>query len=141
MLSPKKPRYRKQMKMVRHLKGVEKRGCRIDFGEYGLRAMESGWISAREIEAGRMAITRQAKRGGKIWIRLFPDKPLTSKPAETRQGKGKGAPESWVAEIRAGRVLYELTGVSDKVARAALHRAAAKLPIKCRIEKRTDYLL
>jgi large subunit ribosomal protein L16 len=141
MLSPKKPRYRKQMKQARQLRGVETRGCKLEFGDYGLRALEPGWISARQIEAGRMAITRKAKRGGKIWIKVFPDKPLTSKPAETRQGKGKGAPESWVAVVRAGRILYELTGVSDSLAQAALQRAAAKMPVKCQIVKRSDYIL
>jgi large subunit ribosomal protein L16 len=141
MLSPKKPRFRKQMKMVRHLHGVETRGCQLESGDYGLQALESKWISARHIEAGRMAITRYIKRGGKIWIRIFPDKPLTKKPAETRQGKGKGAPELWVAEVRAGRIMYELTGIPEKTAEAALQRASVKLPVRCRVVKRSDNLI
>lgn len=141
MLSPKKPRYRKQMKMVSHLHGRETRGCKLEFGDFGLRAKESSWITARQIEAARMAITRAARRGGKMWIRIFPDKPLTSKPAEVRQGKGKGAPEQWVAEVRAGRIMYEVTGVTKAVAEAALQRAAAKLPIRCEIVERSEYIL
>lgn len=141
MLSPKKPRYRKQMKRLRHLTGVETRGCELEFGDYGLRALESGWISARHIEAARMAITRYARRGGKMWVKIFPDKPLTSKPAEVRQGKGKGAHDRWVSVVRSGRVMYEVTGVDEKTARMALERAAAKLPIKCQIVKRSDNLL
>ena len=141
MLSPKKTKHRKQMKSVRHLHGVEKRGCKMNFGDYGLRAMESGWISNRQIEAGRIAMTRYDKRGGKVWIRIFPDKPLTSKPAETRMGSGKGSPEKWVAVVRAGRILFEMTGVTEEIAKAALLRAAAKLPVKSKIVKRTDYLV
>jgi large subunit ribosomal protein L16 len=141
MLSPKKTKHRKQMKMVRHLKGVETRGCKLQAGDYGLRAMESGWITNRQIEAGRVALTRYVKRGGKVWIRMFPDKPLTSKPAETRMGSGKGSPEHWVAEIRAGRILFEMTGVTQEIATAALSRAAAKLPLKSKIVKRSDFLV
>ena len=141
MLIPSKPRYRKQMKKVRHLKGVETRGCTLSFGDYGLRTIESGWITSRQIEAGRVAITRHAKRGGKVWIRMFPDKPLTSKPAEVRMGKGKGAPEKWVAELRAGRIMYEITGVTEDVAKRALTLAAAKMPVKCKIVSKSNYLL
>ncbi|RMG42783.1 MAG: 50S ribosomal protein L16 [Candidatus Dadabacteria bacterium] len=141
MLSPKKPRYRKQMKQLRHLRGVETRGCTLEFGDYGLKAIEAGWITNRQIEAARVAMTRHAKRGGRVWIRIFPDKPLTSKPAETRMGKGKGSPEKWVAEVRAGRIMYEITGVSEKVARAALERAASKLPVKTRIVVRRSTIL
>lgn len=141
MQSPKKPKYRKQFKQVRHLLGRETRGTELAFGDYGLRAMESHWISARHLEAARVAMTREAKRGGKVWIRFFPDKPLTSKPAETRMGKGKGAPESWVAEVRAGRILYEITGVNKATATKALELAASKLPIKCSIVERKTTLL
>lgn len=141
MLSPKKPKYRKQMKKVRHLVGVETRGCKLSFGEYGLRAMESGWITNRQIEAGRIALTRKAKRVGKFWIRVFPDKPLTSKPAETRMGKGKGSPEKWVAEVRAGRIIYEMTGVSASIAIPALELAASKMPIRCKVVSSSQYLM
>ncbi len=141
MLSPKKPKYRKQMKQVRHLKGKETRGCDFAFGDVALKAMESGWITNRQIEAGRIAMTRHAKRGGKTWIRIFPDKPLTTKPAETRMGKGKGAPELWVAEIRAGRFLFEMSGVTTQVAIEAMERAASKLPLKCKIVVRSDFLV
>ena len=129
------------MKQVRHLHGVEKRGCTLEFGDYGLRAMEPGWITDRQIEAGRVAMARHAKRGGKMWVRIFPDKPLTSKPAEVRMGKGKGAPEKWVAEVRAGRVMFEMSGISGTIAREALRLAAAKLPIKCKIVQRSEFLL
>lgn len=141
MLSPKKTKYRKQMKSVRHLKGVETRGCKLNFGDFGLRATESGWITNREIEASRIAVTRYVKRGGKVWIRVFPDKPLTSKPAETRMGSGKGSPEYWVAEVRAGKILFEMTGVSEDVAKAAFKRAGAKLSLKTKLVKRTDNLI
>ncbi|MCL4125263.1 UNVERIFIED_CONTAM: hypothetical protein GTU68_056323 [Idotea baltica] len=139
--SPGKPKYRKQMKRIRHLTGVESRGCKLAFGDYGLRSVEAGWVDSRQIEAGRVAITRKAKRGGKLWIRLFPDKPLTSKPAEVRMGKGKGAPEKWVAEIRPGRIMYEITGVDEKTAVKALTLAMAKMPLRCKIVKRSDYLI
>lgn len=141
MLSPKKTKYRKQMKQVRHLKGVETRGCTLEFGEFGLRAMESGWITNRQLEAGRIALSRHAKRGGKVWIKVFPDKPLTSKPAETRMGSGKGSPEKWVAEIRAGRILYEITGVTEAVAKEALILAGAKLPLRSKVVVRNQNLL
>lgn len=141
MLQPRKPKYRKQMKRVRHLRGVETRGTQLSFGDFGLKALDSGWISARQIEAGRIAMTRHAKRGGKVWIRVFPDKPLTSKPAETRMGKGKGAPDKWVASVRAGRIMYEITGVGRETARRALELAASKMPMKCAIVERTKTLL
>lgn len=141
MLSPKKTKYRRQMKQVRHLHGVETRGVTLEFGEFGLRSLESGWISNKQIEAGRVAIARFIKRGGKLWTKIFPDKPLTVKPAETRMGSGKGSPEKWVAEVRAGRVLYELTGVSSDIAKQALTKAAAKLPVKCKVVVRSETLL
>jgi large subunit ribosomal protein L16 len=141
MLSPKKPKYRKQMKQVRHLRGVETRGCKLEFGDFGLRAMESGWLTNKEIEAARVAMTRHIKRGGKVWIKVFPDKPLTAKPAETRMGSGKGSPEEWVAEIRAGRLIYEVTGVTPDVAREALSRAAAKLCLKTKVVVRSENII
>jgi large subunit ribosomal protein L16 len=141
MLEPKKPRYRKQMKNVRHLQGVETRGTNLAFGDYGLRATEAGWITNRQIEAARIAMTRFIKRGGTVWIKIFPDKPLTSKPAEVRMGKGKGAPDKWVAEVRPGRLLYEVSGVTKEVANEALRRAASKLPLKCKVISRSEKLL
>jgi large subunit ribosomal protein L16 len=136
MLSPKKVKHRKQMKQVRHLRGTESRGTTIAFGEYGLMCMESRWITNRQIEAARIAMTRFIKRGGKIWIRVFPDKPITKKPAEVRQGQGKGSPELWVAVVRAGRVMYEISGVTEDVAREALRLAGSKLPIKTKFVAR-----
>src|SRR5438552_15459249 len=130
MLEPKKVKYRKLQKGRR--RGTAHRGSSLAFGEYGLKALDRGWMSAREIEAARVALTRYLKRGGKVWIRIFPDKPLTKKPAETRMGKGKGSPEMWVAVIQPGRVLYEMDGVSEEVAHEALQLAATKLPIKTR---------
>jgi len=141
MLSPKKTKHRKQMKQVRHLAGVETRGTTLEFGEFGLRVMEPGWISNKQIEAGRVAIARFIKRGGKLWIKIFPDKPLTTKPAETRMGSGKGSPEKWVAEVRAGRVLFELTGVPVADAKKAFSKASAKLPLKCKFVARGETLL
>ena len=141
MLQPKKPKHRKQMKQVRRLHGVETRGCELEFGDYGLRAMDSGWITDRQIEASRIAMSRHAKRGGKIWIRIFPDKPLTSKPAEVRMGKGKGAPDKWVAVVRSGRIMFEMAGINGSLAKEALELAAAKLPIKCKVVSRSDNLL
>ena len=140
MLSPKRTKYRKQMKGLNRLAGVESRGCDLAFGDFGLRAMESGWITSRQIEAARIAMTRFVKRGGKVWIKIFPDKPLSKKPAETRMGNGKGAPEEWVAVVRAGRILYEMTGVTPSVAKEALHRAASKLPLKSKVVQRSNYL-
>lgn len=137
MLSPKRVKHRKVMKQVRQLHGVETRGTTVSFGDYGLMALESAWISNRQIEAARIAMTRHIKRGGKIWIRIFPDKPLTKKPAEVRMGKGKGSPEQWVAVVRKGRILYELTGVQEDVAREALRRASAKLPVRTKFVTRS----
>jgi large subunit ribosomal protein L16 len=130
MLAPKRVKYRKKHKG--RIKGNAQRGNKVSFGEYGLQALESAWISNRQIEAARVAMTRHIKRGGKVWIRIFPDKPITSKPAETRMGKGKGNPEGWVAVVRPGRVMFELEGVPETVARRAMDLAAAKLPIKTR---------
>jgi len=127
MLAPKRVKHRKMMKG--RMKGIAYRGAEISYGEYGLKAMEPGWITSRQIEAARIAMTRYVKRGGKIWIRIFPDKPITKKPAETRMGKGKGAPEYWVAVVKPGRVLYEMGGVDESVAREAFRLAAFKLPI------------
>jgi large subunit ribosomal protein L16 len=141
MLSPKKPKYRKQMKMSQHLEGTETRGCNLAFGDYGLKAVESAWLTSRQIEAGRIALTRHVKRGGRVWIRVFPDKPMTKKPAETRMGSGKGSPEYWVAEVRAGRLLYEMTGVPEAVAAEAFRLAASKLPFKTKFIARSASLL
>jgi large subunit ribosomal protein L16 len=136
MLSPKKVKYRKSQKG--RMKGAAYRGSDLSFGEFGLQAIDCGKISSKQIEAARIAMTRHVKRGGKIWIRLFPDKPYTKKPAEVRMGKGKGAPEGWVAVIRPGRVLYEMTGVSREMAKEALRLAAHKLPIKTRFVERSE---
>ena len=138
MLSPKKVKHRKQMKQVRHLKGTETRGTQLAFGDYGLMAVESKWITNRQIEAARVAMSRYVKRGGKIWIRMFPDKPITKKPAETRMGSGKGAPDHWVAVIKPGRVMYEIQGVDEALAREAFRLAAQKLPIKTKFVSRAD---
>jgi large subunit ribosomal protein L16 len=127
MLEPKKVKYRKQQKGRR--RGTAHRGSALAFGEYGLKAVGRGWMSAREIEAARVALTRYLKRGGKVWIRIFPDKPLTKKPAETRMGKGKGSPEMWVAVIQPGRILFEMEGVDGSLAREAFRLAAHKLSI------------
>ena len=128
MLSPKKVKYRKRQKG--RMAGTAYRGSRVDFGDYGLQALEPGWITDRQIEAARIAITRHVKRGGKVWIRIFPDKPLTKKPAETRMGKGKGSPERWVAVVKPGRILYELQGVAEPMAREAMRLASHKLPVR-----------
>ena len=128
MLMPKKVKYRKVMRGKR--RGKAFRGSTMNFGDYGLKAMECGWITARQIEAARIAMTRFVKRGGKIWIRTFPDKPITKKPAETRMGKGKGAPEDWVAVVRPGKILYEMEGVPEDVAKEAMRLAAHKLPLR-----------
>jgi len=130
MLAPKKVKHRKMMKGRR--KGLSWTGCNVSFGDYGLIALEDSFITSRQIEACRIAITRHMKREGKVWIRIFPDKPITKKPAETRMGKGKGAPEYWVAVVRPGRVLFEIEGVEIEVAKEALRLAAHKLPIKTR---------
>ena len=127
MLSPKKVKYRKMQKG--RVRGVAYRGCNLNFGDYGIVAKGRGWLTARQIEAARIAMTRYVKRGGKIWINIFPDKPITKKPAETRMGKGKGSPEYWVAVVKPGKVLYEMEGVSKEVAREAFRLAGHKLPI------------
>ena len=120
------------------MKGISSRGCNISFGDYALQAGECGWITSRQIEAARVALTRHVKRGGKIWIRVFPDKPITAKPAETRMGKGKGAPEGWVAVIKPGKILYEMGGVPWKVAREAFRLASHKLPVATKFVSRED---
>ena len=136
MLQPKRTKYRKAQKG--RLRGKAQRGNQLSFGNYGLQALESGKISARSIEAARVAMTRHAKRGGKVWIRVFPDKPISKRPPETRMGKGKGNPEAWVARVKAGRVIYEMTGVSATVAREALRLASHKLAIATRIVERSE---
>jgi large subunit ribosomal protein L16 len=136
MLQPKKVKHRKVQKG--RLRGKAHRGNSVAFGDYGLQAMGTGFITARQIEAARVAMTRHIKRGGKIWIRLFPDKPVSKKPAETRMGKGKGNPESWVSRVKRGRILYEMEGVSLEIAREALRLAAHKLPIPTRFVVRED---
>jgi large subunit ribosomal protein L16 len=135
MLMPKKVKHRKQQKG--RMKGIRQRGSTLSFGEYGLQATVPGRITARQIEAARIAMTRHIKRGGKIWIRIFPDKPITKKPAETRMGKGKGNVEEWVATIRPGKMLYEMEGVSEELARDALRLAAHKLPLETRFVSRS----
>jgi large subunit ribosomal protein L16 len=136
MLAPKRLKFRKQFKGRN--RGLAKGGTEVSFGDYGLQAIESGRLTARQIEAARIAMTRHVKRGGKVWIRIFPDKPVTSKPAEVRMGKGKGAPDHWVAVIKPGRVLYEMEGVDESVAREALRLAMHKLPFKTRFLKRGE---
>ena len=136
MLSPKKVKYRKQQKGK--MRGAAHRGCNLDFGEFGLQAVECGTISSKQIEAARIAMTRHVKRGGKMWIRIFPDKPVTKKPAEVRMGKGKGAPEGWVAVVRPGRILYEIGGVSRELAQEALRLASHKLSVKTKFVDRSS---
>ncbi|NIS38246.1 50S ribosomal protein L16 [Candidatus Saccharibacteria bacterium] len=136
MLMPKRIKYRKQQRGRR--RGKSKRGSSVDFGQYGLKAMEAHWITSRQIESARIAMTRYIKRGGKVWIRIFPDKPVTKKPAETRMGKGKGTPEYWVAVVKPGRVLFELAGVPEELAREAMRLAAHKLPIKTKFVTRHE---
>jgi len=134
MLLPKRTKYRKQQRG--RMKGTESRGVECHFGEYGLQTLEPAWITSRQIEAARKAMTRSVRRGGQLWIRVFPDKPVSKKPAETRMGSGKGAPEFWVAVIKPGRVLFEMAGIPEADAQEALRLAAQKLPIKCRVIKR-----
>ncbi|MDF1580423.1 MAG: 50S ribosomal protein L16 [Desulfuromonadales bacterium] len=136
MLMPKKVKHRKQFKG--RMTGAAPGGVELTFGDYGLQALTCGWLSSRQIEAARRAMTRYIKRGGKIWIRVFPDKPLTSKPAETRMGKGKGSPDSWVAVIRPGVILYEMQGVTEEIAREALRLAAHKLPVRTKFVAREE---
>lgn len=135
MLQPKRTKYRKQFKGRN--RGVATRGCKVSYGEYGLKTLEHGSITARQIEAARRAMSRHIKRGGKVWIRIFPDKPITKKPLEVRQGKGKGAVEFWVALVQPGRVMFEIEGVPEDLAREALGLAAAKLPVKTSFVPRT----
>lgn len=137
MLMPKKVKYRKLQKG--RIRGKATRGVNLSFGDFGLQVLETGWIKTRQIEAGRIAMTRFIKRGGKVWIRIFPDKPLTKKPLETRMGKGKGSPEDWVAPVRAGRIIFEMEGVNNEVAREALTLAAHKLGLKTKIVMRSNY--
>ncbi|MEN8041528.1 MAG: 50S ribosomal protein L16 [Actinomycetota bacterium] len=136
MLMPKRTKYRKVQ--TGRNKGNAKGGTKVAFGEYGLQAQERGWLTSRQIEAARVAMTRKIKRGGKVWITVFPDKPITEKPAETRMGSGKGNPEYWVAVIKPGRVMFEMSGVDEELANEALRLAAHKLPIKTKVVKRED---
>ena len=138
MLSPKRVKYRKAQKG--RMRGLSYRGSKVSFGDFGLQATECGWLTARQIEAGRIALTRHVKRGGQVWIRVFPDKPLSKKPAETRMGKGKGNPELWVAVVKPGRVLYELEGVPEEMAREAFRLCGHKLPLATRFVLRREVL-
>ncbi|HCH63699.1 MAG: 50S ribosomal protein L16 [Deltaproteobacteria bacterium] len=138
MLSPKRVKYRKRQKG--RMRGYAHRGSKVSFGDFGLQATECGWLTARQIEAGRIALTRHVKRGGQVWIRIFPDKPLSKKPAETRMGKGKGNPEKWVAVVKPGRVLYELEGVPEEMAREAFRLCGHKLPLATRFVLRREVL-
>ncbi|HTY36902.1 MAG TPA: 50S ribosomal protein L16 [Bacteroidota bacterium] len=137
MLMPKRVKYRKAQRG--RMRGKATRGAQVAFGDFGLKAMEPGWITQRQIEATRVALTRMMKREGKVWIRIFPDKPVTKKPAETRMGSGKGIPEFWVAVIKPGRIMFELGGVTRELAAEAFHLAAHKLPIKTKLVTRVDY--
>jgi large subunit ribosomal protein L16 len=136
MLSPKRVKFRKMFKG--RMKGLAQRGNTVAFGHFGLQALEPGWVSNRQIEAARVALTRHIKRGGKVWIRIFPDKPITKKPAETRMGKGKGSPEAWVAVVKPGRVMFELEGVTREIAEKAMALAAAKMPIRTKFVIREE---
>ncbi len=136
MLMPKKVKHRKQHRG--RTKGDATGGTRVTFGEYGIQALEPGWITARQIEAARIAMTRHVRRGGKVWINVFPDKPVTQKPAETRMGSGKGNPERWVAVVKPGRILFELAGVNEELARGAMERAIQKLPVRARFVTRAS---
>ena len=134
MLMPKRVKYRKVQRG--RMTGAASRGNKVAYGEYGIQALEPGWITGNQIEAARIAMTRYTKRGGKVWIKIFPDKPVTAKPAETRMGSGKGAPEYWVAVVKPGRVLFEMGGIDETIAKEALRLAGHKLPIKCKIIKK-----
>ena len=136
MLQPKRVKHRKQHRG--RMPGNSKGGVRVEFGEYGLKTLERGWITNRQIEAARIAMTRKIKRGGKVWINIFPDKPVTAKPAETRMGSGKGSPEGWVAVVKPGRVMFEIEGISEDLAKKALALASAKLPVKTRFVTREE---
>ena len=138
MLLPKRTKYRKVHRGRRT--GLAKGGTRVQFGEYGLKAMEEGWVTNRQIEAARIAMTRKIKRGGKVWINVYPDKPVTKKPAETRMGSGKGSPEGWVAVVKPGRVMFELAGVPEPLAREAMRLAGHKLPVKTKFVMREDHV-
>ncbi len=136
MLMPKRVRWRRQQRG--RMRGMAKGGTKVHFGDFGLQSLEPGWITARQIEAARIAMTRKIRRGGKVWISIFPDKPVTEKPAETRMGSGKGNPEYWVAVVRPGRVMFELSGVSEDLAREAMRLAGHKLPVKTKFVRRED---
>ncbi len=136
MLTPKRVKYRKQHRPS--LKGSAQKGNQVVYGEYGLQALEAAWVTNRQIEAARIAINRYIRRGGKLWIKIFPDRPLTVKPAETRMGKGKGSPEHWIAVVKPGRIMFELSGVNEEVAKEAMRLASHKLPIKCKFVKREE---
>ena len=136
MLMPKRVKYRRVHRG--RLTGKAMRGNKVNYGEFGLMALEPSWVTSNQIEAARIAMTRYTKRGGKVWIKIFPDKPVTQKPAETRMGSGKGSPEYWVAVVKPGRVMFELAGVDEKIAREAMRLAANKLPIKCKFVKKAD---
>ena len=136
MLMPKRVKYRKVQRG--RMTGAASRGNKVAYGDFGIQACEPGWITGNQIEAARIAMTRYTKRGGKVWIKIFPDKPITEKPAETRMGSGKGSPEYWVAVVKPGRVMFEIAGVSEEVAREALRLASHKLPVKCKIVKREE---
>ncbi len=136
MLSPARTKFRKQQKG--RMRGTAYRGSEVSFGEFGLQAIECGWLTARQIEAGRIALTRHVKRGGQVWIRVFPDKPISKKPLETRMGRGKGAPEEWVAVVKPGKVLYEIEGVEEAIAREAFRLASHKLPIHTKVLARGE---
>ncbi|MCR4425425.1 MAG: 50S ribosomal protein L16 [Firmicutes bacterium] len=136
MLMPKRVKFRKQHRG--RMKGRAMRGAEVTLGQYGLQALEAGWVTDRQIEAARIAMTRYIKRGGNVWIRIFPDKPVTAKPAETRMGSGKGAPEYWVAVVRPGRIMFEIAGVSEEIAREAMRLAGHKLPVKTKFVRRVE---
>ena len=136
MLMPKRTKHRKMH--TGRMKGNAKGGTKVSFGDYGLQTLEPGWITSRQIEAARVAMTRKIKRGGKVWITIFPDKPITQKPAETRMGSGKGNPEYWVAPVRPGRVMFEMSGVDEDLAREAMRLASHKLPVKCKFVSRDE---
>lgn len=137
MLMPKRVKFRKQQRG--RMRGLSSRGSKVAFGEFGLKAISPGWITSRQIEAARVAMTRHIKRGGKVWIRIFPNKPVTQKPAETRMGKGKGSPEYWVAVVKPGRVMFELSGVPEDIAKEALRLASHKLPVKTKFVSQSDF--
>ena len=136
MLTPKRTKFRRHQRG--RMKGMSKGGTEIDFGEFGLQALQPSWVTSQQIESARVAMTRYVKRGGKIWIKIFPHKPVTEKPAETRMGKGKGSPEYWVAVVKPGRVMFELAGVPEDIAREAMRLASHKLPMKCKFVKREE---